>query len=134
MRGSVVKRGAGYSVVVELDRDPVTGKRRQKWHSGYPQTGHALQLQPQHPVARRARLGSVLLRRVDGGMLNALYAELLASGKLSNGGGGLARGPFATCTRSCIARSKTRCAGDGWPVTRPTRRTRPGQAPMADRP
>ena len=35
MRGSVVKRGAGYSVVVELDRDPVTGKRRQKWHSGY---------------------------------------------------------------------------------------------------
>lgn len=36
MRGSVVKRGTGYSVVVELERDPVTGKRRQKWHSGYP--------------------------------------------------------------------------------------------------
>lgn len=35
MRGSIVKRGKGYSVVVELDRDPVTGKRRQKWHSGY---------------------------------------------------------------------------------------------------
>jgi integrase len=35
MRGSVVKRGDGYSVVVELDKDPVTGKRRQKWHSGY---------------------------------------------------------------------------------------------------
>ena len=35
MRGSVVKRGNGYSVVVELDRDPVTGKRRQRWHSGY---------------------------------------------------------------------------------------------------
>jgi integrase len=35
MRGSVVKRGNGYSVVVELDRDPVTNKRRQKWHSGY---------------------------------------------------------------------------------------------------
>ncbi|HEX6578675.1 MAG TPA: Arm DNA-binding domain-containing protein [Jiangellaceae bacterium] len=35
MRGSVVKRGNGYSVVVELDRDPATGKRRQKWHSGY---------------------------------------------------------------------------------------------------
>ena len=30
MRGSVVKRGSGYSVVVELDKDPVTGKRRQK--------------------------------------------------------------------------------------------------------
>ena len=35
MRGSIVKRGAGYAVVVELDRDPVSGKRRQKWHSGY---------------------------------------------------------------------------------------------------
>ena len=35
MRGSVVKRGDGYSVIVELDRDPITGKRRQKWHSGY---------------------------------------------------------------------------------------------------
>jgi len=35
MRGSVNKRGTGYSVVVELERDPQTGKRRQKWHSGY---------------------------------------------------------------------------------------------------
>jgi len=35
VRGSVVKRGNGYSVVLELDRDPITGKRRQKWHSGY---------------------------------------------------------------------------------------------------
>jgi len=26
MRGSVVKRGDSYSVVVELDRDPVTNK------------------------------------------------------------------------------------------------------------
>lgn len=35
MRGSVVRRGKGYSVVVELDRDPESGKRRQKWQSGY---------------------------------------------------------------------------------------------------
>ena len=35
MRGSVVRRGDGYTVVVELDRDPITNKRRQKWHSGY---------------------------------------------------------------------------------------------------
>jgi hypothetical protein len=35
MRGSVVKRGNAYSIVVELDRDPTTNKRRQKWHSGY---------------------------------------------------------------------------------------------------
>ncbi len=31
----------------------------------------------------------MLLRRVDGGMLNTLYAALLADGKRSNGGGGL---------------------------------------------
>jgi integrase len=36
MRGSVVKRGNIYSIVVELDRDPITNKRRQKWHSGFP--------------------------------------------------------------------------------------------------
>jgi hypothetical protein len=35
MRGSVVRRGDGYSIVVEPDRDPLTGKRRQKWHSGF---------------------------------------------------------------------------------------------------
>jgi integrase len=35
VRGSVVKRGVSYSVVVDLDRDPQTGKRRQKWHSGF---------------------------------------------------------------------------------------------------
>ena len=35
MRGSIVKRGGSYSVVVELDRDPLTGKRRREWHSGY---------------------------------------------------------------------------------------------------
>jgi integrase len=133
MRGSVVKRGAGYSVVVELDRDPVTGKRRQKWHSGYPTKRAAeralaemvtsvhqgtyvepsKQTLGEHlggwlaaiePTVRAAthysyarnlrlhvvpRLGSVQLRRVDGGMLNALYAALLAEGKRSNGGGGL---------------------------------------------
>ncbi len=35
VRGSIVKRGASYSVVIDLDRDPSTGRRRQKWHSGY---------------------------------------------------------------------------------------------------
>lgn len=35
MRGSVVRRGSAYYVKIELDPDPVTGKRRQKWHSGY---------------------------------------------------------------------------------------------------
>jgi integrase len=35
MRGSVVRRGNKWAVVIELDRDPITGKRHQKWHSGY---------------------------------------------------------------------------------------------------
>lgn len=35
MRGSVVRRGVAYYVKIELDPDPVTGMRRQKWHSGY---------------------------------------------------------------------------------------------------
>ena len=35
MRGSIIRRGKSYSVVVDLGRDPETGKRRQKWHSGY---------------------------------------------------------------------------------------------------
>jgi integrase len=35
MNGTILKRGARYSVVIELDRDPVTGKRRREWHSGY---------------------------------------------------------------------------------------------------
>ena len=35
MRGSVVKKGDRWYVKIELDIDPATGRRRQKWHSGY---------------------------------------------------------------------------------------------------
>lgn len=35
MNGSVVKKGGRWYVKVELDPDPATGHRRQKWHSGY---------------------------------------------------------------------------------------------------
>jgi len=35
MRGSIVRRGRSYALVLDLDRDPSTGRRRQKWHSGY---------------------------------------------------------------------------------------------------
>ena len=35
MRGSVIKKGDRWYVKIELDVDPATGKRRQKWHSGY---------------------------------------------------------------------------------------------------
>jgi hypothetical protein len=35
MRGCVYKRHNGYAVIIELGKDPVTGKCRQKWHSGF---------------------------------------------------------------------------------------------------
>lgn len=35
MRGTVIKRGNSWAVVVEVGRDPNTGKRVRKWHSGY---------------------------------------------------------------------------------------------------
>ena len=35
MRGHVRKRGSAWAIVVELDADPVSGRRRQKWVSGF---------------------------------------------------------------------------------------------------
>jgi integrase len=35
MKGTVIKRGGTYSVVVERERDPLTGKRKREWHSGF---------------------------------------------------------------------------------------------------
>jgi hypothetical protein len=133
MRGSVVKRGASYSVVVELDRDPDTGKRRQRWHSGYrtkrdaeralaelidalrrgayvPKTrltvnefvvewlasvSPTIRPATAYSYARNLRLhvqpyiGTAALVSVDGGTLNRLYAQLLASGRKDLAGGGL---------------------------------------------
>ena len=133
MRGSIVKRGKTYSLVLELDRHPVTGKRRQQWVGGFRTKRDAekelvervaaatagVYVEPSkqsvrefmadwlaaveptirpathHSYTRNVRLhvlpslGSVPLRRVDAGALNALYAQLLAGGKKSNGGGGL---------------------------------------------
>jgi hypothetical protein len=34
MRGSIIKRGSTYSVVLDLGRGP-DGRRQRKWHSGY---------------------------------------------------------------------------------------------------
>jgi integrase len=35
VRGHIAKKGAKYYVVVDVEPDPETGKRRQKWHSGF---------------------------------------------------------------------------------------------------
>jgi Arc/MetJ family transcription regulator len=36
MQGHLRKRGERWAFVIELERDPITGKRRQKWVSGFP--------------------------------------------------------------------------------------------------
>jgi integrase len=132
MKGSVIKRGDSYSIVLEVEPDPITGRRRQKWTSGFKTKRDAERALSEAVTAAHAgvyvepakqtlrdfaenwiaaigptlrpstlysydrnlrlhvlpQLGSVQLRRIDGGMLNALYAQLLADGKQSNGGGG----------------------------------------------
>ena len=35
MRGTVIKRGKSWAVVVDVGRDPFTGQRVRRWHSGY---------------------------------------------------------------------------------------------------
>jgi integrase len=130
-RGSVIKRGASWSVKLELERDPVTGKRRQKWHSGYRTKREAerarvellakldagVYIEPSkvtlaefleewlatiaptvrdsthYSYERNVRLhvtpyiGRVRLDRVDAGILNGLYAKLLAEGRRDRPGG-----------------------------------------------
>ena len=124
MRGSVVKKGDRWYVKIELDPDPATGRRRQKWHSGYRTKREAERarvdllskfdrgeyVEPSHqtladfldewlkaiePTVRPstfdsysrnvrnhviAHIGTVRLTKVDAGVLNGLYATLLASG------------------------------------------------------
>ncbi len=55
MRGTVIKRGSTWSVVVDVGRDHTTGKRVRKWHSGF----------KSRKEAERAR--TQLLSRLDEG-------------------------------------------------------------------
>lgn len=133
MRGSIIKRGKGYSVVLDLGDDPVTRKRRQKWHSGFATKREAqaalaelignvnqgtyvtrtkqtvaafveewlvaiaptVRIATHYSYARNLRLhvipyiGSMPMVAVDAGMLNGLYARLLADGRKDREGGGL---------------------------------------------
>jgi integrase len=56
MRGHVRKRGTTWAVVVDVGRDPDTGKRRQRWTSGYKRRRDA------------EKALSELLSRLDGGV------------------------------------------------------------------
>ena len=128
MRGSIIRRGKSYSVVVDLGRDPETGRRRQKWHSGYRTKREAevaladlvgsvdrgtyvapskqsfaefaadwleaikptLRDSTHYSYTRNLRLhviphlGALHTTAVDAGVLNGLYARLLASGNMTN--------------------------------------------------
>jgi integrase len=119
MRGSVIKKGGCWYVKIELDPDAGTGKRRQKWHSGFntkreaelskfdrgeyvepshqtvadyfndwlkaiehtvrPSTFDSYSRNVRHHVI--AHIGAVRLTKVDPGVLNGLYAQLLSSGR-----------------------------------------------------
>ncbi len=137
MRGSVVKKGKQYYVKVELDPDPATGKRRQKWHSGFRTKKEAeraridllsrldrgeyveptqltvaeffeewlaairptVKQSTWNGYASKARnhvvphLGRMKLTRVDAGVLNRLYADLLASGRKQSSRKGVGYSP-----------------------------------------
>lgn len=134
MRGHIRKRGNSWAVVVDLGLDE-SGRRRQKWHSGYKtkkdasdglteilgklQGGTyveptkqtvATYLRDWLPAIQATvrpgtwtsyrtnmerhvipRIGHVQLRQVGALHLNALYAELLQSGRCSGDGGLSAR-------------------------------------------
>jgi integrase len=144
MRGSVVKKGDRYYVKIELDPDPLTGRRRQKWHSGFrtkreaekarvdllskfdrgeyveptqqtlgeylvewlaaiehtvrPSTFDSYERNMRNHVI--AHIGSTRLAKVDAGVLNGLYVQLLASGRRlpSRTGRGYSREVIARAT------------------------------------
>ncbi len=125
MNGSVIKKGGRWYVKVELEPDPGTGRRRQKWHSGFTTKREAeraridllsrldrgVYVEPSRqtvaeflaewltavrPTLRTstfdsysrnvrlhviAHIGTLRLTRLDAGVLNGLYAQLLASGR-----------------------------------------------------
>lgn len=131
MRGHVRKRGTLWAVVVDLPRDPTSGKRKQRWHSGFKTRKEAeraladvlsrldqgtyaeptkktfAMFLDEWLVATRStirpatyatyesitkkhivpRLGSLPLQGITAATLNALYADLLASGRRDGKGG-----------------------------------------------
>lgn len=131
MRGHVHKRGNAWYVVVDLPRDPVTGKRKQKWHSGFrtkrdadraltdilSRLDQGTYVEPTKQTLSsylddwlaatkstlrastyatysslvetqiKPRLGSLPLQSITATRLNAMYGELLASGRRDGKGG-----------------------------------------------
>jgi len=131
VRGHVRKRGGLWAVVVDTPRDPLTGKRKQKWHSGFrtrrdaekalaevlTRLDQGMYVEPTKQtlsiffeewfgaiestirpstfatyktIVRKqllSRLGTLPLQGLTAARLNALYAELLSSGRADGKGG-----------------------------------------------
>ena len=131
MRGHIRKQGNAWYVIVDLPRHPETGKRRQKWHSGFrtrrdaqralaeivTRLDHGTYIEPNKQTLAAflddwlastesrlrpstfatyemivkkhisPRLGSLPLQTLTAARLNALYAELLTSGRRNAKGG-----------------------------------------------
>lgn len=131
MRGHVRKRGTLWAVVVDLPRDPISGKRKQRWHSGFKtrkeadkalteilsrldqgayiaptkktvsefldewladtkRTIRASTYSTYETLIRtqiKPRIGSVRLQDLNSFVLNALYEDLLTSGRKDGKGG-----------------------------------------------
>lgn len=150
MRGTVVERGRTWSYVVDVGRDPVTGRRRQRWRGGFASkrdAEHALAVQMTgadvaasneaagvrldayldewmtgvRPALRpstaksyaeiirwyiQPRLGAIRLAELNPMQVRTLYADLLASGSVRNGG------PLAPATVAATHRVLRKACND----------------------
>ena len=62
MRGSVVKRGTTWSFVVDVGRDPGTGRRRQRWKGGFATKRDAEQHSPGRSQVSTVRSPTIRVR------------------------------------------------------------------------
>lgn len=169
MRGSVIKKGTCWYVKIELDPDPATGARNQKWHSGFHTKREAKRaridllskldrgeyvsptsntvaeyllewLTAIEPTVRPstfdsyrrtlhnhviAHIGATRLTRLDGGVLNGLYATLLASGRRPSSQAGAGYSP------AVVGLART-WRGEGLTLEQTARRLRSEEAEAKD--
>lgn len=78
MNGYVKKRGKSYSVIIDLGINPLTGKRKQKWISGFETKKQAQEKLPellvQYQSAPQLQIEDIFLRKYMEDWLNA-YAK-----------------------------------------------------------
>ena len=78
MRGTVVKRGRTWSYVVDVGRDPVTGRRRQRWRGGFASkrdAEHALAVQMTGAEPSTAKSYAEIIRWYIQPRIGAIFAR-----------------------------------------------------------